>query len=333
MSDTQIVADTNADEASKYADEMAALSGEKVSSVSEPDTKQSDTQEETIDVVDNVAESDTFDPETLPPSAKARWEQTQNELREAQDRFREADLERKSLKGRVPSLQRQLQQYEAEHKQQRAAAPAPPQIKKDQSAAEYLSSPAWQKHKTDYPEEAAILEEGFANLDRQHQERYAQLEQRLGQFEEQLGPRISAVDQMRAESIERVAQAETATLDSAHSDWDQHFSLVPDGDTWAVGKVSKAMEDWLESQPEFMIDALCSTKAADCIWAMDLFKAATGQQSGATMQASTVKESRQHNLAKRSTYGSNGTGMARVDPSKMSPADAYAMEMRKLSGE
>ena len=153
------MSDVNQVAPADYAAEMAQLSGETAPVVEQA--------VETTPVVDNAVESDTFDPSTLSPSAKAHWDKQQQAIESERRRAKDFETRYVTLHGRVSPLQREVERLKRQQTQAPRPAPAAPApVSKD-------SLQNWDKYRSELPDEAAAIEQFLK----------AQLRDELGRFQ------------------------------------------------------------------------------------------------------------------------------------------------------
>ena len=283
----------------------------------EPEVTQPETPPEAV----ATPEEESFDPSKLTGAARRAWDDTQEALRQA-------DQERKSLRNRVPYLQRELEKYRK---------PAQPQAQRTEApsvAEQRTRSPRWQKYAAEYPDEAAALDEELSARDKEN----AELREKVSRLEkayEETQPRLSALDDLRAAHEQQQVQAEVASLNQAHPDWPQHVRFNTDGE---LTHASEPMWDWWQQAPEEVQDMLRSSSAAKSAYAYGLFKSYLREQHSAQVshesqakvaEAERVAQARKAALANQVPPSVSTPGVARIDPSTIPSADAFDLDIER----
>ncbi len=336
--------------AAQFDAEMAALSGKK------PETT-APVAETPVEPVANSPEPDTFDINTLPPAAKKLLEDERKKAADLDKRYREADWERKSLKGKLPHYQHDAEEwrrYKAALKKNPSAAQSPDgqqnptaaqsPVKKEPPASLLKALPEWETHRSQYPADAAPVEAAFQALERSHQEalakmeeRFAKQEERLAQFEGFVGeakPRFESIDEMRRREMTQAHETAQKTFAEKYPDWNTHAVVKIDPETRELDlQVSDKMGDWLDALPNFerkaYVEVLKSRDPDDAGDVQEIF-ARFYATLNPEPQTSQIQQQRQTNLAKRAITGQQGAGVARVDPATLDTATAFDLEMKRL---
>jgi hypothetical protein len=333
------------DIAAQFDADIAALSG-KTDTVQEVKT---DTP------IAKPTEPDIFDVNTLPPAAKALLEAEKKRAEDLENRYKEADRDRRSLRGRVPHLQRKAEQWEKWEAEQKANAAKPPLVKSEPPASLLKALPEWEVHRTQYPADAAPVEAAFQALERQHQDVISKMEERLAKQQEEFSqlrelidrdvrPRIESVDEIRRERITQAHESAQRVFAEKFSDWHTHASVALDPDTKEIKlQVSNKMGDWLDGLPGYerraAVEVLKSRDPEDAGDVQAIFQrfydsmksqGQAAEQSMQAHQATQVQQTRQDNLAKRAVTGQQGVGVARADPSTFDVATAFDLDMQRL---
>lgn len=322
------MSDVNQVAPADYAAEMAQLSGETAPVVEQA--------VETTPVVDNAVESDTFDPSTLSPSAKAHWDKQQQAIESERRRAKDFETRYATLHGRVSPLQREVERLKRQQTQAPRPAPAAPAPVSKESLQN------WDKYRSELPDEAAAIEQFLKAQLRDELGRFqpipedvAALRKELAELrEKELSPRFQELDQIReAREQEYVAKVQGEVL-GKHADWNDHFQFdFDENNQLRILHESPQMAAWLDTQPKAVIQALMSDEVEECIWAMDLFKASIAVAEQPNTQAATeLQQKREKNLQSRAVTSTAGLGMARQDPSKLPDKDRYELEMKQLLG-
>lgn len=327
MNDVNVAA--QATDTPDYAAEIARLSGDAVPDKVEnvvPDTEE----------VAKVAESDTFDPATLSPTAKAQWDAAQKALETERRRAQDYEERFNRLHGKMGPLQTELNRLK---KTTQRPANAPPAKAEPNKPVSRETLQHWVKHAKDYPEEAAAIEELLKDRLRDELGRFqpvpdeiAALRKELAELkEQQLYPLLEAREN------EVIAKAQNSVLE-AHPDWSDNIRIEEEDGKVVITHVSDALQSWLDEQPDRIVAMFGSDDPKECIWVMNQFKrdqvktevaqADTSQQTAATQ----IQQQREKNLQSRAVASSSGNGVARLDPSKMSDAERYDLDMKKLMG-
>lgn len=334
MSDVPVAAQAT----DEYAAEIARLSGDTVPEKVEP------TIAEPVEPIAKAVEQDIFDPSTLTGAAKAQWDATQKALETERRRAQDFEERFSRLHGKMSPLQKELDRLKARPNQPRPAVTAPP-AKAEPPASRETPLQRWTKHKETYGDEAAAIEELIESVKRDEQGRYQSLEQRYAALEQKLSQitdkelpeKFQLIERIQQErENEFIAKAQGSVLET-HPDWNEHIQLEETGGQIKITHVSEAMQAWLDNQPDRIVEMFGSDDPKECIWVMNQFKrdqAKPEPQVDSSQQtaATELQAKREKNLQSRAVSSTLGTGMARVDPSKMSDADRYALDMQKLTG-
>lgn len=286
--------------------------------------------------------SDIFDPNTLPPSAKAKWEAVQKELEAERRRAQDFEAKYAKIHGQVSPLQRELNRL----KSQPAIARTAPPARAEPPVTKETPLQRWQKHKETYGDEAAAIEELIDSVKRDElgryqslEQKYAALEQKLAQItEKELPEKFQLLERIQQERERESLTKAQGTVFEAHPDWNEHIRLEPGDDGPVLKYASEALLAWADTQPEHISDMFMSDDPEECKWVMSLFKRDLKEQttqvdSDQQKTAATQElQKREKNLQSRAVTSASGTGMARVDPSKLSKEDQYALEMQRLAG-
>ena len=274
--------------------------------------------------VANVEESDTFDPSTLSPSAKAHWDKQQQAIESERRRAKDFETRYATLHGRVSPLQREVERLKRQQTQAPRPAPAAPApVSKD-------SLQNWDKYRSELPDEAAAIEQFLKAQLRDELGRFqpipedvAALRKELAELrEKELSPRFQELDQIReAREQEYVAKVQGEVL-GKHADWNEHFQFdFDENNQLRILHESPQMTAWLDTQPKTVVQALMSDEVDECIWAMDLFKSHLKEQA-APVQPVQDQSTRARNL--HAQIGPKVTaGGPRVDNSGVSDADQF----------
>jgi len=307
-------------------------------------------------------DSATFDINTLPPAAKQLLEAERKKAAEIEDRYREADRDRRSLRGKIPHLEKKVAQWENE--KSRAAATsradnptaAATSIEKREPPVSLLKGlPEWEIHRTQYPADAAPVESAFQALERKHQEELAKVHEQFQAQQAELAkvreymdknvkPSLDYLGQSRSAQFIQEQKAAQSVFAAKYQDWPTHAEVKQDPDTNEyVLTVSNEMGDWLDSLPKFMskamVQVLNSRDPADAEEVQAVFERfydhmstqkKTAEQAAQAHQATQVHQTRQENLVKRAVPGSSGVGVARANPENLDVATAFDMDMQRL---
>ncbi len=339
------------DIAGQFDADMAALSGGKKP---EPAQTTPDVKVET-QAVAKPEESATFDINTLPPAARQLLEAEKKRVEDLENRYKEADRDRRSLRGRVPHLQRKAEEWERWQAEQKANAAKPPLQKKEPPASLLKALPEWENHRTQYPADAAPVEAAFQALERSHMDAVAKMEERfaaqeaelkrLQEFMGEVRPRIESVDEMRRKEVFQAHERAQSTFTEKFPDWHTHAHVVVDPETRQIVdiEVSDKMGDWLDGLPGYeqkaVLEVLKSRDPNDAGDVQAVFErfygTLTSQEKAAertqqAQQATQVHQTRQDNLAKRAITGQQGAGVARADPATLDVGAAFDLEMQRL---
>lgn len=151
-----------------------------------------------------------------------------------------------------------VQQENARLRQRLSATPSPAQtpdsgtpVGQSQPGAGFSLDDVeeFKEFRESFPDEAKAMEAAFARQG-----------QYVGNLETQLQAIQQGMQEMRQSSFETQRQNELAQLSEAHPDW-------------ATVNQSEDYREWLGRQPESVAALAHSTKAQDCVWVLDRYKA------------------------------------------------------------
>ncbi|MCG7598402.1 hypothetical protein MHM84_01220 [Halomonas sp. McH1-25] len=202
-----------------------------------------------------------------------------------------------SQRGRLGAYQRQINELQRQYQQRQSGASATPQSKnpdgqdakgvndqQKQDMAESMGLEDWESFKADFPDMARAFE---ARLQADRQQ-YAQLEQRLAQYE----PAMQSIQQ---QAQEQHLKAQEDALSARHPDWREVIA-------------APAFAEWLNQQPESLQRLTASDNAADAAALLDFYQAATGSAGTADSRAVThdTQDKRRERLAAAQSVGRRG---------------------------
>lgn len=339
------------DIAAQFDADMQTLGTGKVSETTAVPEKQIPDQQS----VAKPEDSATFDLNTLPPAARQLLEAEQKKAKELEDRYKEADRDRRSLRGRVPHLQRKADEWSKWQEEQKANAAKPPLEKREPPASLLKGLPEWELHRTQYPADAAPVETAFQALERKHQEELAKVHEQFQAQQAELAkvreymdksvkPSLDYLGQSRSAQYMQEQKAAQSVFAAKYQDWPSHAEVKQDPDTNEyVLSVSNEMGDWLDSLPRFMskamVTVLNSRDPEDAEEVQAVFERfydhmstqkKTAEQAALTHQATQVQQTRQDNLVKRAVPGNSGVGVARANPENLDLSTAFDMDMQRL---
>lgn len=279
-------------------------------------------------------ESDTFDPATLSPSAKAQWDAVQKELETERRRAQESEKKYALLHGRVSPLQRELDRLQKQKQIPPRTAQAQPAKPEQPVSKETLAH--WVKHAKDYPEESAAIEEFLRERLRDELGRFqpipediAALRKELADLkEQQLQPLI------RAREDELTTRAQS-TVFEVHPDWNDHIQYKEVDGQVVVSHLSDALANWAEGQPARIVDMFGSSDPEECKWVMSYFKdslKAANPPAQApdekVVQASKELENRKKNLA--ALVAPKAEGAPKVEAGNLDEEELFEARMKEL---
>ncbi|TDX29104.1 hypothetical protein DFO67_108148 [Modicisalibacter xianhensis] len=221
-----------------------------------------------------------------------------------------------SQRGRLGAYQRQINELQRQSQQSQSGAPTTQQSKnpdgqgakseddqQKQDMAESMGLEDWESFKADFPDMARAFEARL-NADRQ---RYAQLEQRLAQYE----PAMQSIQQQAQEQHLKIQED---ALAARHPDWREVVA-------------APAFAEWLNQQPESLQRLTESDNAADAAALLDFYRATTGSAGPADSRAVThdTQDKRRERLAAAQSVGRRGAPrQGAVDDDFDSAFDHYA---------
>jgi hypothetical protein len=338
---------------SSYEKDIALLTGDKPEV---PEKVEVTPEPGKAEGVATPEKADIFDPESLPPVAKAQWETTQKRLAEIEERNKRLDTENRSFRGKTPHLESKVARLERELRER-----APPAQVRDvkpttakpvdgKAPATLVSLPGYQNLKKVFGDDAAPIEEAFTALESHNQalaERLAQTEARLLKLDELLEkdvrPRIQTIDELRDYRANEQYEHATQEVLKAREDWSTKYPNyrshiyheTDDNNEVIQTHVSDEMKAWLDDQP----DAIANLFAPDATTkevnrGLGLFysevvnKTTQEQQPNPALQ---VQQDRKEQLTRRAVPSINGDGSVRGDASKLSPQEQYALDIQRLT--
>ncbi len=272
--------------------------------------------------------SDEFDPATLPPAARARWDKLNND-------YAQANRDRLAALGRVTPAQREVAELKRQLASLQPASATTPGTAAAPNAAPLPGSPKWEQFQRAFPEDAAAILE----LDQVRERELAELRKEVAEFKK-FAPQMEQVGQF----IQRDAQTRVQTeVLEAHPDWmDLVFGSNPTSrvDIGLGQPVDLQFAEWLSSQHPSVQSLAHSDAAADNIYLFDQYKrdlqiadrlSATpepsqpAEVSPEAAAAAKAHERRTQNRAASVAPNLRGQApvAARADLSQMSDADRF----------